>query len=156
MLQECSTLTCTGPAFVHAAGLSTGHRTSHYDHFISLCRSLLAVQLGSNSCAMQVGANCICVLRYTGYVQGMQETYKKTPVMAQLETKQPGEESFVYTRTQSPPKSSIASKLRDPCNSPKNYKKAEQDNLWPNLQEKAAQVDSRSLVLSQNHAVKLM
>jgi hypothetical protein len=41
--------------------------------------------------------------RYTGYVQGLHETYKKTPVMAQLETKQPSPASFLHTRTSRAP-----------------------------------------------------
>jgi hypothetical protein len=41
--------------------------------------------------------------RYTGYVQGLHETFKKTPVMAQLETKAPGPSSFLHTRTARPP-----------------------------------------------------
>lgn len=40
--------------------------------------------------------------RYTGYVQGLHETYKKTPVMAQLETKAPEPSSFLHTRTARP------------------------------------------------------
>jgi hypothetical protein len=36
-------------------------------------------------------------------VQGLHETFKKTPVMAQLETKAPPPASFLHTRTQSPP-----------------------------------------------------
>ncbi|PNW78166.1 hypothetical protein CHLRE_10g466650v5 [Chlamydomonas reinhardtii] len=73
---------------------------------------------------------------YTGYVQGLQETYKKTPVMAQLETKDPSPESFIYTRTQTAPK---PSPVRDPCNNPENFKKPQPGNLWPALQETAIQ-----------------
>ncbi len=51
--------------------------------------------------------------RYTGYVKGLQEVYGKTPVMAQVECQQPGQGSFIYTRTMSPPKSAPS---RDPCN----------------------------------------
>ncbi|KAF8071076.1 elmoA [Scenedesmus sp. PABB004] len=76
---------------------------------------------------------------YTGYVQGLQEVYKKTPVMAQLETKAPGEESFLHTRTASPPRSTHQSMQRDPCNFEENFKRPELDNLWPRLQERAAQ-----------------
>lgn len=57
--------------------------------------------------------------RYTGYMQGMSETFKKTPMMAQLETKAPTEESFIHTRTASPPKLQPA---RDPCNFPDSFK----------------------------------
>ncbi len=74
--------------------------------------------------------------RYTGYVQGLQETYKKTPVMAQLETKDPTPESFIYTRTQTAPR---PSPTRDPCNDPENFKKPQPGNLWPSLQETAVQ-----------------
>jgi hypothetical protein len=41
--------------------------------------------------------------RYTGYVQGLQEVFMKTPVMAQLETKAPPATSFLHTRTARPP-----------------------------------------------------
>lgn len=73
---------------------------------------------------------------YTGYVQGLQETYKKTPIMAQLETREPTADSFIYTRTLAEPKSSP---VRDPCNYPENFRKSEPDNLWPTLQDKAKQ-----------------
>eukprot|EP00879_Flechtneria_rotunda_P002409 GHRR01002605.1.p1 GENE.GHRR01002605.1~~GHRR01002605.1.p1 ORF type:complete len:356 (+),score=108.73 GHRR01002605.1:120-1187(+) len=76
---------------------------------------------------------------YTGYMQGLQETYKKTPIMAQLETKAPTEDSFIHTRTSSPPKTTYQSMQRDPCNFPENAKNSEPDNLWPRLQDKAAQ-----------------
>eukprot|EP00882_Tetradesmus_deserticola_P023612 GHRQ01025707.1.p1 GENE.GHRQ01025707.1~~GHRQ01025707.1.p1 ORF type:complete len:154 (+),score=40.16 GHRQ01025707.1:150-611(+) len=78
--------------------------------------------------------------RYTGFIQGLQETYKKTPVMAQVETKTPGEESFIHTRTCSPPKTTYHSMQRDPCNFNENFKTPEVENLWPRLQERAAQV----------------
>ncbi|PNH10163.1 putative calmodulin-like protein 6 [Tetrabaena socialis] len=73
---------------------------------------------------------------YTGYVQGLQETYKKTPIMAQLETKDPTPESFIFTRTQTKPK---PSPVRDPCNDPENFKKPQPGNLWPALQDTAIQ-----------------
>eukprot|EP00775_Hariotina_reticulata_P006099 gene6099-6337_t len=77
---------------------------------------------------------------YTGYVQGLQETYKKTPIMAQLETKAPAEESFIHTRTCSPPKVTYQSMQRDACNYSENvHKHADVDNLWPRLQDKATQ-----------------
>lgn len=65
-------------------------------------------------------------------MQGLQETYKKTPVMAQLEIKAPGEESFIHTRTASPPKATQQSMQRDPCNHAENFKQqhTEQDVLW--------------------------
>uniref|UniRef100_A0A383VS12 EF-hand domain-containing protein n=1 Tax=Tetradesmus obliquus TaxID=3088 RepID=A0A383VS12_TETOB len=59
--------------------------------------------------------------------------------MAQVETKTPGEESFIHTRTCSPPKTTYHSMQRDPCNFEENFKKPEVDNLWPRLQERAAQ-----------------
>lgn len=73
---------------------------------------------------------------YTGYVQGINETYKKTPVMSQLETKAPDQDSFIFTRTQIQPKSDPT---RDPCNFPDSVKKPEPGNLWPSLQETAIQ-----------------
>lgn len=79
--------------------------------------------------------------RYTGFVRGMQETYKKTPFMAQLETKQPTPDTLLHTRAYSPPKSTYHSMQRDPCNHPEElHKHTEQGNLWPCLQERAAQV----------------
>ena len=48
-------------------------------------------------------------------MKGLQEVYGKTPVMAQVECQQPGQGSFIYTRTMSPPKSAPS---RDPCNYP--------------------------------------
>jgi hypothetical protein len=80
------------------------------------------------------------LFRYTGFIQGLQETYKKTPIMAQVETKTLGEESFIHTRTCSPPKTTYHSMQRAPCNFSENFKKPEVDNLWPRLQERAAQV----------------
>eukprot|EP00798_Chlamydomonas_sp_ICE-L_P013486 gene13486-19344_t len=77
---------------------------------------------------------------YTGYVQGMQETFKKTPIMAQLETKDPDPEfSFIHTRTQVPHKTTLQEANRDPCNHPETLKKPQPGNLWPNLQTKAIQ-----------------
>ena len=37
--------------------------------------------------------------RYTGYIRGMGETFAKTPVMAQWETKEPPPDSFLYARS---------------------------------------------------------
>ena len=37
--------------------------------------------------------------RYTGYIRGMGETFAKTPVMAQWETKEPSPDSFLYARS---------------------------------------------------------
>ena len=93
------------------------------------------------TCTCQ-GVLCSCpaghpaLRRYTGFVQGLQETYKKTPVMAQLETKAPTPDSFIYTRTQTAPRPSA---IRDPCNNPENFRKAQPGNLWPALQETAIQ-----------------
>jgi hypothetical protein len=90
--------------------------------------------------AVQASEVLVLLCRYTGYIQGLQETYKKTPIMAQVETKTPGEESFIHTRTCSPPNTTYHSMQRDPCNFSENFKKPEVDNLWPRLQERAAQV----------------
>eukprot|EP00798_Chlamydomonas_sp_ICE-L_P013487 gene13487-19345_t len=77
---------------------------------------------------------------YTGYVNGLQETYKKTPIMAQLETKEPDADfSFIHTRTQVPHKTTLQEANRDPCNHPETLKKPQPGNLWPNLQTKAIQ-----------------
>ncbi|GBF88223.1 flagellar associated protein [Raphidocelis subcapitata] len=74
---------------------------------------------------------------YTGYVQGLQEVFMKTPVMAQLETKAPPETSFLHTRTARPP---VAAPHRDPCNFPEEIKrKFNTENLWPCLQTRAVQ-----------------
>lgn len=86
---------------------------------------------------------CCCLCRYTGYVQGLQETYKKTPVMAQDETLNPLPESFIHTRTQLGPQSTFISVVRDPCNNPNNFKKHQPDNIWPNLQDQATQPSFR-------------
>eukprot|EP00803_Ostreobium_quekettii_P009237 evm.model.scf_479.3 EVM.evm.TU.scf_479.3 scf_479:17845-20257(+) len=75
-------------------------------------------------------------LRYTGYIQGLQETYKKTPIPCQIETKAPQEGSFIFTRTRTQHKSTPH---RDPCNFPETLKKPQPGNLWPALQDKAAQ-----------------
>ena len=106
--------------------LETGHRPS----------SNRRLWLPHESSFMQ---SIALIYRYTGYVQGLGETYKKTPIMAQLETKAPAAESFLHTRTASAPK---AAPMRDPCNFPENFKKAEPDNLWPTLQTRAVQVSA--------------
>lgn len=59
--------------------------------------------------------------------------------MAQLETKAPGEESFIATRSASPPLATHQSAQRDPCNAVEGAKKTAADNLWPRLQQRAAQ-----------------
>ncbi len=38
-------------------------------------------------------------LRYTGHIRGGGETFGKTPVMAQWETKEPPQDSFLYARS---------------------------------------------------------
>lgn len=96
---------------------------------------------------------CTLYCRYTGYVQGLQETYKKTPVMAQLETKKPGDESFIHTRTSSPPRTTIATMQRDPCNFEENFKKPDMEILWPRLQDKAAQVAAPCQIITLLHAL---
>lgn len=77
---------------------------------------------------------------YTGYVQGIQETYKQTPIMAQLETKVPDQEfSFIHTRTQVAYKSTHTEQARDPCNDPESLKKKQPEVLWPSLLTEARQ-----------------
>jgi len=76
---------------------------------------------------------------YTGFVQGLGETYKKTPIMAQVETKDPAPEDFIFTRTQVAPKTTHATVLKDPCNDPESFRKPEPGNVWPSLQETALQ-----------------
>lgn len=39
------------------------------------------------------------IRRYTGYIRGVGETFAKTPVMAQLETREPPPDSFLYARS---------------------------------------------------------
>ena len=72
--------------------------------------------------------------RYTGYIQGLMETYAQTPIPAQLQTKQPPTSSFLFTRTYVPP---VSTPARDPCNFPDTYKPRHAPvNLWPQLQSK--------------------
>lgn len=72
--------------------------------------------------------------RYTGYIQGLAETYAQTPIPAQLQTKHPATSSFLFTRTYVPP---VSTPSRDPCNFPDTYKpRHEPANLWPQLQTK--------------------
>eukprot|EP01023_Acetabularia_acetabulum_P040624 TRINITY_DN3938_c0_g2_i1.p1 TRINITY_DN3938_c0_g2~~TRINITY_DN3938_c0_g2_i1.p1 ORF type:complete len:367 (-),score=55.95 TRINITY_DN3938_c0_g2_i1:238-1338(-) len=73
---------------------------------------------------------------YTGFVQGIQETYMKTPIQSQREVTEPPRETFLFTRTFNNFKSTPQ---RDPCNNQKNFQKAVPDTLWPSLQEKAIQ-----------------
>lgn len=72
--------------------------------------------------------------RYTGYVEGLKETYKKTPILCQKECHEPEEGSFMFTRTKT---QSNLETGRDPCN--ETTKKPQPDVLWPNLQDHAAQ-----------------
>ena len=81
----------------------------------------------------------ICHPQYTGYIQGLQETFKKTPMPSQLEAKDPEPDAFLYTRQSLPFKTSHASLMRDPCNDPDNFKKPEPDILWPRLLTAARQ-----------------
>ena len=85
---------------------------------------------------MSVAPDASNTFRYSGYIQGLQETYKKTPIPCQIETKEPSVGSFIFTRTRTAHKSTPH---RDPCNFPENLKKPQPGNLWPALQEKAAQ-----------------
>jgi Ca2+-binding EF-hand superfamily protein len=73
---------------------------------------------------------------YTGYIPGVQETFKKGPIPSQLECKAPDQSSFIYTRTEVAPKSQPA---RDPCNDHSNFLKAQPGNMWPALQASATQ-----------------
>jgi hypothetical protein len=104
-------------------------------HASGLCLTHINFAIVVNLCLVCPAAN-----RYTGFGRGMQETYKKTPFMAQLETKNPKPESFVFTRTCTSPKQTYGSMQRDPCNHTEERQKPEQDNLWPCLQDRAAQV----------------
>lgn len=99
--------------------------------------------------------------RYTGYIRGMGETFAKTPVMAQWETKEPPPDSFLYGRSkvctlthvpycyiacraplqqflslpvgmQAPPETSAIDAARDACSSPEAHGvTAHHDVLWP-------------------------
>lgn len=86
--------------------------------------------------------------QFTGYVQGMNETFQKTPVMAQLETKDPEPVSFLHTRNQVPYKTTHVSSIRDPCNKLEIFQKEEPDNLWPRLQTTAKQPSAKPPVSS--------
>jgi hypothetical protein len=66
--------------------------------------------------------------RYTGYLPGVAETYKRTPVAAQAEVMSPGPESFIHTRTMASPAPF------PPARDPKNNLKGSPDVLWPALQ----------------------
>lgn len=62
--------------------------------------------------------------------------YKKTPIMAQVETKDPSVDSFIFTRTQTAYKPTPS---RDPCNRPEIFSKPHPGILWPALLEEAIQ-----------------
>ncbi len=70
--------------------------------------------------------------QYTGFIHGLSETYKKTPVMAQLETKDPEPTSFLHTRSALPHKPTYATVKKDPCNYPGN-KPGTIANPWSGL-----------------------
>mmetsp|Transcript_8149 Transcript_8149/g.20349 ORF Transcript_8149/g.20349 Transcript_8149/m.20349 type:complete len:358 (-) Transcript_8149:41-1114(-) len=76
---------------------------------------------------------------FTGFVAGSQEVTGKTPIMTQLEVKDPDPTSFLYTRSQLPYKMTHATTHRDPCNYPEKFHKEEPDILWPNLLTQAKQ-----------------
>ena len=79
--------------------------------------------------------------RYTGYVPGVHETFKKGPIPSQIECMSPDADSFIRTRTQVAP---IPQPDRDACNNPENSIKSHQaTNLWPALQATAAQEPCR-------------
>lgn len=76
---------------------------------------------------------------FTGYIAGTQEVIGKTPIMTQLETKDPEPTSFLHTRSQLPYKTTHGTTLRDPCNYPEKFHREEADVLWPNLLTQAKQ-----------------
>jgi hypothetical protein len=76
---------------------------------------------------------------YTGHIHGLGETFKKTPIPAQVETKVPDDNSFIHTRTQLAYTTTWSSVKRDPCNDASNFKKPVPGNVWPNLQTTAVQ-----------------
>jgi len=86
--------------------------------------------------------------QFTGHVQGLSETFQKTPVMAQLETKDPEPTSFLHTRSQVPYKTTHIGTIRDPCNKPEQFRKDDPDNLWPRLQSTAKQPSAKPPVSS--------
>ncbi|KAK9808647.1 hypothetical protein WJX72_001201 [[Myrmecia] bisecta] len=78
---------------------------------------------------------------YTGYIQGLGETFGKTPVIAQQQTKDPVPCSFLHTRKTAAP---VTTPIRDPCNFPDTYKPAaEPANLWPSLQSTGKQESAK-------------
>lgn len=87
-------------------------------------------------------------MQFTGYVQGISETFQKTPIMAQLETKDPEPVSFLHTRAQVPYRTTHVGTIRDPCNKPEQFRKEDPDNLWPRLQTTAKQPSAKPPVSS--------
>ncbi|KAF5832469.1 hypothetical protein DUNSADRAFT_11636 [Dunaliella salina] len=85
---------------------------------------------------------------FTGYMQGINETFQKTPIMAQLEAKDPEPTSFLHTRGQVPYKTTHIGTIRDPCNKPEQFQKGDPDNLWPRLQTTAKQPSAKPPVSS--------
>ena len=70
--------------------------------------------------------------RYTGYTHGRKETFGRTSVLAQLETREPPQPTVLYARTSLPPVVTPTDAQRDPCNNPTGYlPKATHPNLWP-------------------------
>lgn len=82
---------------------------------------------------------CPPTFRFTGHIHGISETFKKTPIPCQIETKDPPEVSFLHTRTQIQYVTTRRETIRDPCNDPENFKKPQPGNIWPMLQETAIQ-----------------
>ena len=70
------------------------------------------------------------VFRYTGHIVGIAEVYAKTPITSQLETHDPGSESFIFTRTVVQPR---AMPERDPCNKPEDAKKPQVGAVFENI-----------------------
>ena len=96
-----------------------------------------AVWKVESHCKTEYGLTQQSSCRYTGYIQGLMETYAQTPIPAQLQTKQPPPTSFLFTRSAVPP---VSTPSRDPCNFPSTYKPShELVNLWPSLQSKGKQ-----------------
>jgi len=73
---------------------------------------------------------------YSGCIPALVDTYKKTPVMAQVELRQPEEGTFLGSKTFAAPK---VNPVRDPCNYSDTFHKPDGGVLWPSLQSKGAQ-----------------
>lgn len=132
-------------ALVHCLGCKVPANACRLAVFPSL------PQDDSSTCMQQSHGNVIAFhslpplpCRYTGYIQGLSETYAQTPIPAQLQTKQPPTSSFLFTRTYVP---SVSTPSRDPCNFPDTYKpRHEPVNLWPQLQSKGEHTGHTLLV----------